>query len=356
MSYTSFGVNDALAVKIWSKNLTVAMREYLEIAPLFGEGPNSIIQVKSETKKGAGDRVTFGLRARMTGDGITENEVAEGNGESLTLYSDSLVINELGHVASSKSENTIDAQRVPFNLREECKDSLAEWWGDRWSQTFFNQVCGYTVQTNTKFTGLNAVAAHTSGRRLWAGTATADDGLGSSDTFNLTLIDKAVELAKVGNNMIRPVRINGAPKYVMYLHPYQVTAMRTNTATGQWQDIQKAALSAKNESDNPLYTGALGEYNGVILRSCQDVTQGVHSSTGAAVTTVRRAVLLGAQAACAAFGQNNGPSKYRWNEELLDHKRRLECAAFSIMGLKKTQFNSSDFGAITVSTYAAASA
>ena len=124
MSTTSFGLNDALTVKLWSKSLAVAEREYLDIAPLMGEDDNSIIQVKSDTKKSAGDKITFGLRARLSGDGITENEVAEGNGEALSLYSDSVVINELGHVVGVKSENTIDAQRVPFDLRAQARDAL----------------------------------------------------------------------------------------------------------------------------------------------------------------------------------------------------------------------------------------
>lgn len=357
MATTSFGVNDALAVKLWSKSLAVAEREYLDIAPLIGEGEDSIIQLKTETRKGAGDRVTYPLQTILTGDGKTEGETAEGNGEALSLYADSLVINELGHVVGVKSENTIDAQRVQFDLREMARNGLGRWWGMRKSVSFFNQVCGNTAQTNTKYTGLNATSAPVgTGRQIWAGAATNDQGLTSSDIFTLDLIDAAVEAAKVGDNMVRPIMIGGQPKYVMYLHPYQVTAMRTNAATGQWMDIAKAAMMGGQISNNPIYTGALGEYNGVVLRSSQDVPLGCNSSTPTtAVANTRRAVLLGAQAAMIAYGQNNGgPNKYRWNEELLDHKRKLEVSAWSIWGLKKTVFNSSDFGTVVVSTYAAA--
>lgn len=356
MATTSFGVNDTLAVKLWSKNLSAAEREYLDIAPLMGEDENSIIHVKSETKKGSGDKVTFGLMTRLTGDGKTEGETAEGNGEALSIYSDSVLVNELGHVVGVKSENTIDQQRVPFDLRERAKAGLSMWWADRKSASFFNQVCGYTPQTSTKYTGLNAVVAPSSTRRIVAGSGTADQDLTSTDTFTLNLIDQAVEMAKVGNNMVQPVRIGGQKKYVMYLHPYQVTALRTNSASGQWLDIQKAAMAGQDAKMSPIYSGALGEYNGVILRSSQDVTQGVNGSTGAAITTVRRAVLLGAQSACMATGEMNGAAgKYRWNEELLDHKRKLEVSAWSIWGLKKTVFNSVDFGTVIVSSYAAAS-
>ena len=356
MSYTSFAVNDAFAVKLWSNMLVVAEREALDIAPLMGTDDNSIIQIKSETSKGAGDQVTFGLRARLTGAGITSTMTAEGNGEALSIYSDAVLINELGHNVGVKSQNTIDQQRVPFDLRVQARDGLGEWWADRKSVSFFNQVCGYTPQTDTRYTGLNAVTAPTSGRRIVAGSGSADQDITSSDTFTLNLIDQAVEMAKVGDNMVRPIRIGGQPKYVMYLHPYQVTSLRTNSASGQWLDIQKAAMSGGQITNNPIYTGALGEYNSVILRQSQDVTQGVNGSTGAAITTVRRAVLLGAQSAIVGYGQANyGPNKYRWNEELLDHKRLLEVSAWCICGMKKTVFNSADFGTVVVSTYATAS-
>ena len=360
MAYTSFGVNDAMAVKLWSKALTVAMRDNLDLAPLMGTDSNSIIHVKEDARKGSGDKVTCGLRARLTGDGITESEIAEGNGESLSIYSDAVVLNELGHVAAARSENTIDQQRVPFSLRNECKDALGEWWADRFSVSFFNHVCGYTPQTDTKYTGLNAVSGIATGtgleRQIVAGANANDENLGSSDTFTLELVDQAVEAAKVGNQKVRPMKIGGMEKYVMYLHPYQVTALRTATGTTQWNAIMQSALSGGQISKNPIYTGALGEYNGVILRSSQDVTQGVNSSSGAAITTVRRAVLLGAQAAVCAFGKKGGMDRARWNEELLDHKRKLEVSAWQIWGLKKSVWNSVDFGTVVVSTYAAASA
>jgi len=121
--------------------------------------------------------------------------------------------------------------------------------------------------------------------------------------------------------------------------------------------VKRAAeLMGGQVTNSPIYTGALGEYNGVIIRQSQDVAQGVNSSTAAAITTVRRAILLGAQAAVIGYGQANyGPMKYRWNEELLDHKRKLEVSAWSIWGMKKAVFNSADFGTVVVSTFATAS-
>jgi N4-gp56 family major capsid protein len=351
--YTSFGVNDTNAVKLWSKFLAKAERDSIDIAPLMGDDDNAIIHIKEETEKGSGDKVTFSLRARPTGDGFTESETAEGNAEALSFYADAIYINELGHNMGARSENTIDAQRVPFDLRKQCKNALSDWWKDRKSVSFFNQVCGYTVQTNTKYTGMNAVTAPVgTTRQIWPSTHTTDQDVTSSDGFTVGLLDRAVEAARSGVNMVRPVTIGGQPKYVVYLSEGQVVSARTNTNTGQWLDITKFTYSGVDVAKNPIYSGALGEYNGCILRRSQDVTRGVHSTSGAADADTRRAVLLGAQAACAAYGMKNyGGGKYRWNEELMDHKRKLEVSAWSIWGMKKAVFNSTDHGVVVISTY-----
>jgi len=363
MASTSYGVNDALAVKLWSRELAHEAVKATEIYPLIGQNSNSIIQEKTEAKKGPGDRITCGLRMQLSGDGFTENEIAEGNGESLTTFADNIFVNELGHVVGVRSENTIDAQRVSFDLREEAKDGLVDWWARRISVAFFNQVCGNTATSGTgaptsaKYTGLNATIAPT--RILRAGASNTTDQAVNADntaTFNLTLIDKVVEVAKTGGSTalpkIRPVRIEGGEHYVMYIHPTQTTQLRASTSTGQWLDIQKAAMQGGEISQNPIFQGSLGMYNNVILRESEQVTRGVHSTTAAAQTSTRRAVFLGAQACGIAFGQNSGENRFRWNEELYDHKRRLEVSAWSIYGLKKFVWNSTDFATVVVTTYA----
>lgn len=361
MSTTTFGVGDAMAVKLWSKEVAEAERDTSDIAKLIGKDDDSIIQEKTDTSKGPGDKVTFALRARLSGKGFTEGQKAQGNAEGLTFYSDSVLINELGQTVGVRNKGaTIDAQRVPFNLREQGKNGLTQWWKDRKSVSVFNHACGYTPANTESATsglvycGMNTVTAPTSGRHIWAGSATNDEGLGSSDTFVVSLIDRAKEVASTGNNMVRPTMVGGQPKYVMYLDPAQVTSLRTSATSGGWQDITKYAYSGLNPKDHPIYNGALGEWNGVILRSSQDITQGVNSASGAAITTVRRAVLMGAQALVCAYGNSNqyGAMKYRWSEELFDHDRELELGAWSIWGCKKTVFNSADFGVVAVSTYA----
>ncbi|MGB1215602.1 MAG: N4-gp56 family major capsid protein [Pikeienuella sp.] len=363
MSTTSYGVNDALAVKLWSKKLAHEVSKATPIAPLIGKSSNSIIQLKEETNKSKGDKITCGLRMQLTGDGVSEGQVLEGNEESLTTYSDSLLINEVNHAVRVRNNQTIDAQRVPFSLREEAKDALVDWYADRMSMMFFLQSCGYNASSVTfegnsyNLTGVhyghNAPTAPSSGRVLRAGSQASDQALTSSDIFTLDLIDKAVEMAKVANPKVRPVRVNGSNHYVMYLHPYQVTDMRTNTSTGQWLDIQKNA--ERRGGDNPIFDGSLGVYNNVILRESEHVMPGVDTTASPAEETdVRRAVLLGAQSCVAAFGMDRTPTKYKMVEELFDYQREFGTSCQTVLGMKKTVFNSEDFGSVVVSTYAAA--
>lgn len=129
-----------LAVKLWSKQLSKSARDTTPIAPLIGDDENSIIQLKSETGKEGGDSVTFALLARLSGDGFTEGQTAQGNAEAMSLYSQSAVINEIGHVCAPPSKNSFDAQRIRFDLRKYAKGLPGLWFGERWATRLANTL------------------------------------------------------------------------------------------------------------------------------------------------------------------------------------------------------------------------
>lgn len=350
MAMTDYAANDAMAVKLWSRMLSLQSLDSTDIKPLIGSDENSIIQMKDETSKGPGDQVTYGLQIQLQGAGFTENDTAEGNGESLATFSDALTINELGHVVGVKPEVTIDAQRVPFDARAQARMGLKDWWSKRYSVSFFNVACGNTNQTNNRFTGLSTPTAPTStgNRIIRQNSRTTDELVVAGDTFTLDLIDKAKEQAvsqqlDSNNNptipRIRPVNIGGSEKYVIYVDDKQITDMRTNTGSGQWLDIQRAATQGGQETKSAIFTGALGEYNGVVIRRTVDLPLGVNSTTAATVASTRRAILLGAQACTMAFGQKYNNGNMRWSERVYDHGRRFEVGAWRIFGLKKVVFH-----------------
>lgn len=371
MAQTAYGTNDPEAVKLWSRKLAREAYAKTYFKKFTGKGDSSLVQIRPDTSKGAGDKVTVTLRMQLDGEGVQGDNTAEGNEEALTTYTDSVVINQLRHAVRSKGK--MSEQRIPWKHREEAMQALSDWWATRMDRAFFNQLCGYTGGsvtergetydgTNTKYTGNNATFAPDSTAHFRAddstGTPTfvsgaSDEDIASADTMLLSYIDDLVAEAETRAPIIRPLKVNGENKYVMFLDTLQARDLRTNTSTGQWQDIQKAAMQGGKISDNPIYTGALGEYNGVILHKTNRITQGVNSSSGAAISTVRRAVLCGAQAAHLCFGQGHGLDKYDWKEELFDYGNSLGVLGGCISGLKKSRYNSLDFGALIFSTYAA---
>ena len=344
---TDFAVNDPLAVKLWRKKLFVEAIQQCWFRNFISDKGDNVIQKFDDAEKGAGDTINYGLRMQLVGQGVQGDGVLEGQEEALSTYADKVLIDQLRHAVNVGGRMT--QQRVPFELREEGRLGLQDCWANRIDTAFFNHLCGNTGQTNTAYTGNNSTTAPTN---LILPSGVANEGaLGSTNTFNLNLIDYGVELAFTKAPMIRPIKIDGEEKYVGFLHPFQVTDMRTTTSTGQWLDIEKAAATGGEVSDNPIYTGALGEYNGCILHKAYRVTPCYYS--GAYVANTMRAVLCGAQAGAIAFGRGDSEDAFEWVEEMFDYGNMLGISAGSIFGIKKAIFNSVDFSTIVISTYAA---
>jgi N4-gp56 family major capsid protein len=319
----------------------------------MGSDTNSLIQIKTELNKGPGDRLTFGIRQQLGGAGVQGDGTLEGNEEALVTYSQNVTIDQLRHAV--RSSGKMSEQRVPFVVRDEARDGLADWWSERIDRWFFNQVCGNSAQNDLRFTGMQAAVAPDSGHQVFPGAETAEASISAttSNRFSLALIDKAVEKGKLAVNYLRPVRVGSNDYLVAFLHPFQVTSLRQSlSGSTQWSDIQKAAMQGGQLTDNPIFTGALGLYNGVILHESVRIPS---TLTGDANTNVTRAVLLGAQAACLAFGRGYGKNTFSWKEELFDYENQLGVGAGCIGGLVKTRFNGSDFATVTMSSYEVAS-
>ena len=351
MATTAYTVNSSETVKLWRKKLAREALKATWFGKFIGDSSDDLVQVFDETKKSAGDRITVILRMQLTGDGVLGDGTLEGNEEALTTYTDNLFIDQLRHAV--RSAGKASDQRISFSVREEAMMGLKDWWAGRLDTAFFNQICGNTAQTDTRYTGNNATIAPDSAHVYRPNSRANDQSLTTGDEMTLPLIDVLVGMAKLMTPVIRPLKVNGEDKYVMFLHTNQVTQLRTNTSSGQWLDIQKAAITGDGSKGNPIMTGALGEYNGVVLHESTRVTLGVNSSTGVAVSNTRRAVLCGAQAATVAFGQGQSFEEFDWNEELFDYGNQLGVESGCIFGIKKLRFNSADFGTIVLGTYTA---
>ena len=354
MAATEFGVNHPLAQKLWAKKLFTEATGESFFGKFMGKGDTNLLQFKTETQKDSGDRIRVGLRMLLSGSGIQGDGTLEGNEEALTTYYDDPLINQLRHAV--RSQGKMSEQRVPFSVREEMNSGLKDWWIERLETSLANQLTGYADQSDTRYTGNNAATEPSTTRIVVGGGHDTEASLSATTTHAIALsdLDRAVAKAKVpasGATRIRPLRIDGKSMYVAFLHPYQIYRMRRDTSTtGNFYDVQKAILSGGKISDNPIITGADFIYNNVIVHEWSYLP--VVKSTVTSSTSYRRGVFCGAQAAILAVGQANSPTEMSWQEEMFDYDNQLGVSAGMIFGIKKTVFNSIDFGTIVLSGYA----
>ena len=356
MATTSYGVNHPLTVKVWARRLFHEALKQTWAYKFIGRNSNSLIQYKEDLARGPGDRVRVGLRMLLSGDGIQGDGTLEGNEEALTTFFDDVVINQLRHAV--RVGGRMSQQRVPFSIREEAREGLADWWADRFDTWFFNQVTGNTAVSDTRFGGHNAITAPDSDHLFVGGPLaalhTTEASLSATTTHALKLseIDRAVAKAKTLTPPIRPVRIKGGEYYCLFIHPFQTYQLRTDSGTNNWADIQKAALQGGNITKSPIFTGALGMHNNVIIHESTRVPVITGTPNSGSASDYRRSVFCGAQAAVLACGQGEAPEKFTWVEELFDYENQLGVAAGQISGLKKSIFDSKDFATIAISGYA----
>lgn len=240
-----------------------------------------------------------------------DNDIVRSNGQPLAVERRGISSDYIRTI-KVRSSGKMSEQRVPYSVREEAMTGLKDWFAARIDESFFNQIAGNTNVSDTRYTAANATVAPDSDHWKLATASDAEVSLSASSVFTLTLIDTVVTKMKMLTPPIRPLRIKGEEKYVCFIHPYQSHQLRTNTNTAQYMDIQKAALTGGQISKNPIYTGALCEYNGVIMHESTRVpTPGV--------SNVYRAILCGAQAAVLCTGrQTKAGLDATWAEELFD--------------------------------------
>src|SRR5574343_419205 len=156
----------ALRAQLWNKELFSDMMTELYFAQrgMIGEGSDSLIQVKSELTKQKGDRITFGIGYKLTGDGVTGDGELEGNEEAKNTYSDTVLIDQIRN--AERLEGELDNQKAAYNTREEALRDGKVWIAEFLEKNIFMKLGGVTTTTLTDVGG-----AVYSGRATWSNTA-----------------------------------------------------------------------------------------------------------------------------------------------------------------------------------------
>jgi len=342
---TVFLTNDNLTRKRWAKDLFKIILPAVEFNYLVGKGTDAIVQSRTELGKGEGDTITFGIRLPLTGEGIVGNATVEGNEEKLSFKDFSMTIEELNHAVDTGGR--MEEQRVPYDLMAEGRNALGDWWSDKLSDYVIATLCGDSTYKIAGSTFAQACVEPDTGHLVLVNDV-AEASMTSADTLDLSFLDRLKQRAEMPATScykVRPFNKGGKNYYRVILHNYVFDALRRNTNVGEWGDLLRAA----NKLQMPQVEI---EYNGMMISKSERIrmVQGAASTGG-----VYRNILLGAQAACWAWG-GAGESKssvMAFVPYERDAKRFVMIRGGGIMGVKKTTFDSKDYGVITGSSWGA---
>jgi N4-gp56 family major capsid protein len=361
---TIVGINNPIAVKRWSAVLFTDMAKESYWGSRFesksADAPVPV-QVLTELENDAGDTINYDLFVQLKQKPTYGDDVLRGKEEQLKSFSDKVTIDQVRCGVNAGGRMT--RKRTLHNLRTIARQKMAEWWA-RWSdEVKFCYAAGARGANadfieDTDYAGFagNGFFAPDADHLLFGGSATAFNNITTTDDISLSLIDRAVTKAATmgggtdGRIRIRPIRMNGENRYVCVMHTFQEHALRTATTGMTWADIQKAAAAAQGQA-NPIFTGAMGMYRGVILHSHQNVIR--FDSAGAdGKQPAARALFLGAQALVAAYGSPGSGMRFDWNEETEDRGNQVVITSSTVLGIKKAVYNGKQFSALALDTYA----
>lgn len=351
MADTSFATGNALAVKHWSAALFKQALMDMFFSKFTSKSDGSLIQQKFDLTKDVGDQMTFALRMKLSGAGIIGDSTLEGSEEAMVFhnFAQKITLKSNGVKAAGK----MSVRMTKVDIQKEAKDALADWLAESLEKNTISALSGI-VSTDATV----AVNAPSTNRKWYGGqtaagvvASVANDAAITSLTAHLfgpEVISVIRRKAQLATPKIRPVKVNGSEWYVLFIHPLQAKALQASTA---WKNAQLNA--ADRGKDNPLFTGAIGAvdgvivhvHNGLLTRAATEVFES--GDAVASSMNVARALFCGAQAAVIGYGQYPG-----WYEKDFDYDRVPGVATDVIYGIGKTEFNSEDFGVITVDTQA----
>lgn len=377
MARTIVGLNDPKAVRRYSAFLAVDVGRTSYFNKKFmgvGIESQAPIQTLPHLENDAGDTISYDLVLQLKMQPVEGDNTLEGKEEDLKMYTDSVLIDQARGGVNTGGRMT--RKRTIHDLRKVARARQSEWWARIFDELFFLYLSGgfrtsgsgaasfanadYTYPTGYAGFAGNSFFAPDTDHQTYGTGATAFNNITSTHKMDLALIDRLVARAEVlGGGIteipsLEPLKIDGEDTYVLVMHPWQAFDLRTNTSTGQWLDIQKAAAASEGQK-NPIYKGGLGKYNDVVLHKHKAVLR--RTDGGAGSVAVARALFLGRQAGVVAFGSPGTGLRFDWNEESRDNGNQAVITTASIFGIKKTRFSINgverDFGVIAADTAAA---
>lgn len=309
----------ALVPKVWAKKVWHEGLKDSYFDKFTALDGSNVVHKNKDLENVKGDSVVFGLMMNLNGSGVEGNrQKLSGQEDTLNIY-DFTVQTQLVRNAVSRFE--ADDQKTQYDMLKEIKGALKQWLSDWLDNRLINKL-SYNPSN---------------GEVLYASAAGTQSSITANDKLTTTIISRAKRKAMMHAPKVQPIKVDGMDKYIMLVHPWAARDLKDDP---KWLAAQQNANV--RGSKNPIFTGSLGEYDGVILYEYERV---LSSNIGASSANVCQNLLLGKQAACFAVAR---PAKHI--EQTDDYGNIAGNGIAFYSAVEKTKFNGLDYGVINVMT------
>jgi N4-gp56 family major capsid protein len=332
MGKTAFETSDALTKKHWEEKLYRDTRKEAYFSRFMGgmDDPSALVHVNRKMTGDKGDQVTFGLVKRLEGQGVEDKQRLEGNEEALNPFDYSVTLKLYRHAV--RDDGALSRQRAMFSITEKSKSALQVWGAEKLDQLMFDAA----QDTPTKI--------------IYGGDATSVATLEAADLLTPERISFIKAGAKTGFNRaqtpFRPIRIDGKMYFVMLIHPDVGYDLKTNSV---WTQAQREAR--ERSSTNPIFSGMLGVWDGVVIHEHENVNIFTTGGVGANLPYATN-IFMGAQALVWAEGARQEAIQkgfdyddeigYKWGVMGRAGKPQFDSKDYAVAGVYTTRTQVSD--------------
>jgi N4-gp56 family major capsid protein len=312
---------------IWAKDL-YAQAEKLTFWHRFEgpEGSSMPLIRRDDLEKSPGDTVKLDIVLALTGAGLTggtANGLLDGNEEKLKFRQTSYTVDALRHGVRWEKLGKI---LITHDMRSTALMQLRKWLAGKLDDAVFGEFSGDGQAT---IPGKNVLV--NAGGTFTKGSASIDaDDVTAGDTVTLDSIVDIKAYAKT-ELQVEPIRMeDGEEVYLFVMHPYAKAALKKSS---DWKQAQREAR--ERGASNPLFRGALGVYDNVIMLEADRVKR----AANAGAVQVATNLFLGAQ------GVARGYAYYPdWTEQYFSYGEEQGIGTFVVKGEKAIVFDFSAAG------------
>lgn len=321
--------SNARTQKLWDRQLFMDWPKKSFFGKRFlSNGFDNIVRVKEDLTKNKGDAITVGIRMRNKDGFLPSGTKVDTNEGRLSTFTDQVVVDEKNF--GIVNDSIITEQRAYYDVREEMHDTLVTQAAENIDREFFtaldaaNTTCAYQVAGSFA---------------LSSTLATAVAAVTTSDKLSPEFLTKIKPGLFTGFNeaqsYIEPIMIDGQEMWVVLVHP-DVLADLENDSTF----LQSRQVALERGKENPIFTGAWAIWNQFIIYAHQNVGIGTNASS----VPYARCHVLGKGSLIQAWAKKPTIEKKKPPYDT----QEMGFGFFSTFGVKKTQFNGKDYGAMNL--------